>query len=64
MTLTNADLFYCYSKQLNKYINKHSNIKPLTLAINPKSGQRFSLYYRSNQLEDVLDRYRKESVTK
>ncbi|GEL75785.1 hypothetical protein [Tenuibacillus multivorans] len=59
MTVRNEDLFYCYSKKLADYIYHQSEIVPLTVAIEPKSGNVFSLFSRSKKLEQVLEQYSK-----
>ncbi|SDC80670.1 hypothetical protein SAMN05421663_104165 [Terribacillus halophilus] len=62
--ITNHDLFYCYSRKLSDYIYDHSKILPLTIAINPKSNNPFSLYAKSEKLQKALDDYKLQSVTK
>lgn len=57
----NEDLFYCYSKSVANFIFEKSNIRPLTIAINPKSGNMFSLFSKSERLQAILDQYKKES---
>ena len=57
----NSDLFYCYSKSVANFIFEKSNIRPLTIAINPKSGNMFSLFSKSDKLQAILDQYKKES---
>ncbi len=56
-TITNEDLFYCYSRKLADWIYHHSKIVPLTVAVNPKSGHTFSLYAKSSKLQKALDNY-------
>ncbi|MGR9049232.1 hypothetical protein ACQ4XT_11435 [Halobacillus faecis] len=62
MTVTNKDLFYCYSRTVSDHIYKYSEgeISPLTIAINPKSGRTFSLYVKSPLLQKALDDYKKQ----
>ncbi|WP_145523483.1 hypothetical protein [Virgibacillus sp. SK37] len=59
----NSYLFYCYSKSVANFIYERSNgdICPLTIAINPKSGNMFSLFSKSDKLQAILDQYKKES---
>ena len=56
----NSDLWYCYSKIVSQYIYEKSNgeIKPLTIAVNPKSGNLFSLFAKSERLQSILDQYK------
>lgn len=60
--VTNDMLFYCYSKKVARYIYDKSNgeIKPLTIAQNPKSKNLFSLFSKSERLQEILDQYAKE----
>lgn len=57
MKITNNDLFYCYSLSLHKFLNTTHNLTPLTVAINPKTGRKFSLYQRDSDLKRALDEY-------
>ena len=61
MAVKNEDLFYCYSRKLSDYIYHESKIVPLTVAINPKSERIFSLYGKSPELQQVLDKYKKQN---
>lgn len=58
MQIRNEDLFYCYSKRLSDHIYHQSGIVPLTIAINPKSKNTFSLYAKSEELQKCLDSYK------
>lgn len=60
MVVKNEMLFYCYSKKLSDFIYHRSGIVPLTVAINPKSGRIFSLYSKSNKLQECLDKYNEQ----
>lgn len=58
----NEMLFYCYSKRLSDFIYHNSDgIVPLTIAINPKSKNTFSLYAKSDNLQAVLDKYKEDN---
>ncbi|GAA0432633.1 hypothetical protein GCM10008983_06540 [Lentibacillus halophilus] len=66
MTIRNEDLFYCYSKNLSDHIYHYTGghnggIVPLTVAINPKSGNTFSLYAKSPELQKALDAYKNQN---
>jgi len=61
MSIKNEDLFYCYSKKLSDFIYHNAGIVPLTIAINPKSKNTFSLYVKSDKLQQVLDNYKEEN---
>lgn len=61
MVVKNEMLFYCYSRKLSDFIYHESGIVPLTVAINPKSGRTFSLYAKSDKLQDCLDKYKEEN---
>ncbi len=60
MTITNDDLFYCYSKQLSLFIWEHYKITPLTVALNPRSKRKFSLYVKTDKLQKALKHYDNE----
>ncbi|ALX47861.1 hypothetical protein [Lentibacillus amyloliquefaciens] len=61
MTVKNEQLFYCYSRVLSDFIYKESGIVPLTVAINPKSKNTFSLYAKSPELQKCLDAYKAQN---
>lgn len=66
MEIKNEMLFYCYSKSVANFIYEKSNgkIRPLTIAINPKSGNIFSLFSKSDKLQVILDQYKEDKKSK
>ncbi|WP_368900832.1 hypothetical protein [Oceanobacillus oncorhynchi] len=58
--VNHSDLFFCYNKELSMYIYNKSGIKPITNAINPRTGKEFRLYCKSDKLQLVLDAYKND----
>ncbi|WP_226035642.1 hypothetical protein [Aquibacillus saliphilus] len=56
--ITNSDLFYCYNKRLSDHLFE-CGLTPLTIAINPKSKNIFSLYQKTNELQQAIDKYKR-----
>ena len=57
--MTNIQFFYCYTKKMSDYFYDNG-IKPITVAINPASMKKFSLYIKTEQLKALITTYEKE----
>lgn len=55
----NIEFFFCYTKRLSDYIWKKAGIKAVTVAINPRTGKKFSLYIKDEKLKKLIDEYEK-----
>lgn len=55
--LSEKDFFFCYSKKLSKFL-AYKEIKYITRAINPVTKTMFSMYVKSNTLQNALDEYK------
>jgi hypothetical protein len=49
--------FFCYSKQLHKYIQSHYNISYICTALHETTNKKFWLYERNEQLNNALQDY-------
>lgn len=49
--------YYCYSKQLHKYIQEKHHIKYVCAALHEKTLKKFWLYEKSDQLNNALQEY-------
>ena len=56
--MTNKDFFYCYNKDVFKFLHYIKGINYITIAINPVSMNTFSLFIKSNELQAALKEYR------
>lgn len=54
----NRDYFFCYTKRLSDYL-RDKGIKPITVAMEPKTKQIFSLYFVDDSLSKSLTEYSK-----
>ncbi len=51
--------FFCYNMQMAKYIIDIFGIKPITIAINTRSKDKFALFPRSEKLQTAINDYNK-----
>lgn len=59
--LTNKDFFFCYSKHLAAYIEQ-KGISYITVAKNIKTDGVFSMFPKSDELNEVIKEYNKEKI--
>ena len=50
--------FYCYNKQLFKYLHDVKGIEYVTVGINPASMKTYSQFIKTDQLNKALEEYR------
>lgn len=55
---SNKDYFFCYTKVLSDYLVSRGH-KPITVAMEPKTKQIFSLYLVTDLLSESLKGYKK-----
>lgn len=58
MNITKDNLFFCYNKTLSRFL-KDSGIFSLTTAIHPTTKKMFTLFAKSEDLQQALDEYKK-----
>lgn len=58
-----SNFFFCYSKQLADFLIANG-IKPITIALNPRSKDMFSMFYINKKLKEKLDEYKKINAQK
>ncbi|MFD2703927.1 DUF5659 domain-containing protein [Salibacterium lacus] len=51
-----SDMFFCYNKNLAQYI-KSRGIYSITTAIHPTTGKMFTLFPKSEELQQALNEY-------
>ena len=56
--MTNKDFFYCYNKDVFKFLHYKKGIKYITIAINPVSLNTFSLFIKDDELQEALKEYK------
>jgi len=57
--LSNKDFFFCYNRDIYFYLTEN-NIDFITIAREPKNNRMFSLFYRSDKVEELLKNYNLE----
>jgi hypothetical protein len=58
--MKNTDFFYCYNKNLFKYLHDVKGIDYITVAKNPTTGKTFSMFYKNDILQIALDEYKQK----
>lgn len=56
--MDNKDYFFCYNPYLSKHIQQNG-VNCITVAINPASGNSFSLYRKTDKLQQAINSYKK-----
>lgn len=57
--LTNKDFFFCYNRDVYYYLT-NNGVEFITIAREPKDNKMFSLFYRSEKVERLLENYYQE----
>lgn len=55
--MNNKQFFFCYSSQLFKYLTEENSFDYITIAREPKNNKMFSLFFRTNKLNQKLIEY-------
>lgn len=55
--ITKKDVFFCYNGNVAKFI-KSKGIIPLTTALEPSTRKMFTLFPKSELLQEALDEYK------
>jgi len=55
--MDNSNFFFCYNKQLFSYLHDIKGINYITVAKNPTTDKTFSMFYKSESLQNALDEY-------
>ncbi|QNG59433.1 hypothetical protein H4O14_16775 [Bacillus sp. PAMC26568] len=55
--MTKSDFFFVYNKKVSDFL-KSKGIQYICVAIEPKSGKLFSLYFINDQLQAALAEYK------
>lgn len=58
--MDNKQFFFCYNKDLAKHLT-NNNFRYITIAKEPKNLKTFTLFYRSEELENELTNYKNHS---
>ncbi|MED1441912.1 DUF5659 domain-containing protein [Aeribacillus composti] len=56
--MNSKQFFFCYSKDLSQYI-KSKGIDSITTALSPSTKKKFTLFYKSEELQKTIDEYNK-----
>ncbi|MEH6944632.1 hypothetical protein [Bacillus sp. JJ722] len=56
--MNNKDYFFCYNRKLFTYLTKEKNIEFITIAKNPSTDNIFTLFKKSDELQNALDSYK------
>ena len=48
--------FFCYDKELAIFIHKHG-YKSVTTALSPSTKRKFTLFIKSERLQQIIDEY-------
>lgn len=56
--MKNTDFFYCYNKKLFTFLHDIKKIDYITIAIHPKTKRTYSMFYKSEMLQNALDEYK------
>lgn len=56
MKFNNDGFYFCYNKKLSLLLGEHG-YKPITVAINPSSNRRFSLYQIDEQMDQLIEQF-------
>jgi hypothetical protein len=56
--MKNSEFFFCYNKQLFTFLHDIKNIDYITIAIHPKTKRTYSMFYKSETLQNALDEYK------
>jgi hypothetical protein len=52
------DFFFVYNKQLFEFLHKEKKINFITIAKNPTTNKIFSMFYKTEFLQNAIDEYR------
>lgn len=55
--VTKNDLFFCYNRNLSKFL-KDQGIYSITTAIHPTSKKMFTLFAKTDELQQALNLYK------
>ncbi len=50
--------FFCYSQRVSEFLIRIKCIKPITTAIEPNTGRKFSLFKQTQLLSNALNEYK------
>lgn len=53
-----SNFFYCYNPKLFKYLHEEKSLSFITIAKNPTTNKTFSIFCKSDSLQNALDEYK------
>lgn len=58
--MNNNKYFFCYDKELAKFLAFEKQLPYITIAINPRTFKKFTLFERTLELTQSLDEWNKK----
>lgn len=59
MKMDKSNVFFCYNKRLFTFIKDVKGIDYLTVAKHPKTDKLFAAFFKSEELQQAIDDYKK-----
>lgn len=57
------DLYFCYSPNLYKFLKFIKFINPISSGIHRKKGTKFSVFIKTNELQDCLNEWKENKLS-